>query len=183
LRKDDETIPKMISANFLLAASVSMISAFNLNQVLAQNPSNPDPTVLKGAISGHSNNGNTTEPAWIMSGVYKFTDVNTSSLTLNATFYMIGLDGTAEHIHSIYDLKLSEDPVIDGNSNSTTYNGTTTVTLKDGPVSNVPTQISLLDDSAIVITVDSNLTNKHFGSTPIYGTQHLICVEVPDLCK
>ena len=46
MRKDDETIPKMISANFLLAASVSMISAFNLNQVLAQNPSNPDPTVL-----------------------------------------------------------------------------------------------------------------------------------------
>ena len=118
-----------------------------------------------------------------MSGVYKFADVNASSPTLNATFYMIRLDGTAGHTHSIYDLKLSGDPVIDSNSNSTTYNGTTTITLKDGPVSNVPTQISLLDESAIVITVDSNLTNKHFGSTPIYGTQHLICVEVPDLCK
>ena len=178
-----KTIYKMIPAIFLLAVSVSMIATFNLNQVLAQNPSNLDPTVLKGAISGHSNNGNTTEPAWIISGVYKFADVNASNPTLNATFYMIRLDGTAEHTHSIYDLKLSGDPVIDSDSNSTTYNGTTTVTLKDGPVSNVPTQISLLDDSAIVITVDSNLTNKHFGSTPIYGTQHLICVEVPDLCK
>ena len=142
-----------------------MISAFILNQVLAQNPPDPNPTVLEGAISGHSNSGNTTESAWIMSGVYKFTDVNTSFPTLNATFYMIGLDGTAEHTHSIYDLKLSGDPIIDGNSNSTTHNGTTTVTLKDGLISNVPTQISLLDDSAIVITVDSNLTNKHFGST------------------
>lgn len=120
----------------MLAVSVSIIAAFNLNQVLAQNPSNPDPTVLKGAISGHWNNGNTTEPAWIISGVYKFADVNASSPTLNATFYMIRLDGTAGHTHSIYDLKLSGDPVIDSNSNSTTYNGTTTITLKDGPVSN-----------------------------------------------
>ncbi len=96
---------------------------------------------------------------------------------------MIKIDGTAEHTHSVYDLKLSGNPVIEGNSNSTIYNGTTTVTLKDGPVSNVPTQISLLDDSAIVITVDGNLTNKHFETTPIYGTQHLICMEVPDLFK
>lgn len=173
----------MIPTIFLLAVSVSMVAAINLNQVLAQNPSNSDPTVLKGAISGTSNNGNTTEPAWILSGVYKFTDVNSSAPILNATFYMIKIDGTAEHTHSVYDLKLSGNPVIEGNSNSTVYNGTTTVTLKDGPVSNVPTQISLLGDSAIVITVDSNLTNKHFGTTPIYGTQHLICVEVPDLCK
>jgi hypothetical protein len=78
---------------------------------------------------------------------------------------------------------LSGDPVIDGNSNFMTYNVTITITLKGRPGSNVQTQISLLDDSAIVITVDSILTNKHFGSTQIYGTQHLICVEVPDLCK
>jgi hypothetical protein len=80
-------------------------------------------------------------------------------------------------------LKLTGDPVVDSNSNSTIFNGTTTVTLKDGPVANVPTQISLLDNSAIVISVDGNMTNDHFGSTPIYGTQHLICVEIPDLCS
>ncbi|TVP40977.1 hypothetical protein [Candidatus Nitrosocosmicus arcticus] len=142
-----------------------------------------DPNVLKGAISGTSNNGNTTEPAWILSGVYKFTDVNSSSPRLNTTFYMIKIDGPAGHTHSIYDLKLLGNPVIEGNLNSTVYNGTTTVTLKDGPVSKVPTQISLLDDSVILITVDGNLTNKHFGTTPIYGTQQLICAEVPDLCK
>ena len=54
-----KTIYKMIPAIFLLAVSVSMIATFNLNQVLAQNPFNLGPTVLKGAISGHSNNGNT----------------------------------------------------------------------------------------------------------------------------
>lgn len=96
---------------------------------------------------------------------------------------MIRIDGTAEHTHSIYDLKLTGDPVIGTSSNSTIYNGTPTGTLKDGPVSDVPTQISLLHDRAIVITVNINLTNKHFGITPIYGTRHLICVEVPELCK
>ena len=175
---------RLIQTIFLLAVSVSLIVvAVNLNQVFAQNPSNTDPNVLKGSITSTSNDGNTTEPAWVLGGVYKFTEFNSSSPTFNATFYMTKIDGTAEHIHSIYDLKLSGSPVVDSSSNSTMLNGTTTVTLKDGPVSNVPTQIELLDESAITITVDSNSTNNHFGTTPIYGTQHLICVEAPNLCK
>ena len=173
---------QMLSTIFLMAVSVSMIAAINLNQAFAQNPSNPDPNVLKGSITSTSNNGNTTEPAWILGGVYKITDINSSSPALNTTFYMTQIDGSAEHTHSIYDLKLSGDPIVDSNSNSTTFNGTTTVTLKDGPVTNVPTQINLLDNSAIAISVDGNMTNDHFGTTPIYGTQHLICVEIPELC-
>jgi hypothetical protein len=175
---------RSIQTIFLLAVSVSLIVvAVNLNQVFAQNPSNTDSNVLKGGITSTSNDGNTTEPAWVIGGVYKFTEFNSSSPTFNASFYMTKIDGTAEHIHSIYDLKLSGSPVVDSSSNSTMLNGTTTVTLKDGPVSNVPTQIELLDESAIAITVDGNSTNNHFGTTPIYGTQHLICVEAPDLCK
>jgi hypothetical protein len=178
------TTNRLIQTIFLLAVSVSLIVvAVNLNQVFAQNPSNTDPNVLKGSITSTSNDGNTTEPAWVLGGVYKFTEFNSSSPTFNATFYMTKIDGSAEHIHSIYDLKLSGSPVVDSSSNSTMLNGTTTVTLKDGPVSNVPTQIELLNESAITITVDSNLTNNHFGTTPIYGTQHLICVEAPNLCK
>jgi hypothetical protein len=173
---------QMLSTIFLMTVSVSMIAAINLNQAFAQNPSNPDPNVLKGSITSTSNNGNTTEPAWILGGVYKITDINSSSPVLNTTFYMTQIDGSAEHTHSIYDLKLSGDPIVDSNSNSTTFNGTTTVTLKDGPVTNVPTQINLLDNSAIAISVDGNMTNDHFGTTPIYGTQHLICVEIPELC-
>jgi hypothetical protein len=91
---------------------------------------------------------------------------------------MTQIDGSAEHAHSIYDLKLSVEPIVDSNSNSTTFDGTTTVTLKDGLVTTVSTQISLLGDSAIVISVDGIMTNDHFGTTPIYGTQHLICVEI-----
>ena len=173
----------LIQTIFLLAVSVSLIAAVNLGQVLAQNPSNTDLNVLKGAITSTSNTGNTTDPAWVLGGVYRFTEFNSSSPAFNASFYMTKIDGTAEHIHSIYDLKLSGDPVVDSDTNSTTFNGTTTVTLKDGPVSNVPTKIELLDDSGIAITLGGNMTQNHFGTTPIYGTQHLICVESPNLCK
>jgi|SRR5688500_3777505 len=174
---------RSIQTIFLLAVSISVLAAINLNHVSAQNPSNTDPNVLKGGITSTSDDGNTTDPAWILGGVYKFTEFNSSSPTFNASFYMTKIDGTAEHVHSIYDLKLSGDSVIDSNSNSTILNGTTTVTMKDGPLSNVLTQIELLGESAIAITVDGNMTDNHFGTTPIYGTQHLICVEAPDICK
>ncbi len=159
-----------------------MIAVTNFNQLFAQNPSNPDANVLKGSITSNSNDGNSTEPVWILGGVYKFTDFNSSSPTFNTTFYMTKIDGTAEHTHSIYDLRLSGEPFVDSTSNSTLFNGTTTITFSDGPVTNVPTQIELLDDSTIAISVDGNATNNHFGTTPIYGTQHLICIEIPDLC-
>src|SRR6187200_1360090 len=119
----------LIQTIFLLAVSVSLIAAVNLDQVLAQNPSNTDSNVLKGAITSTSNNGNTTDPAWVLGGVYRFTEFNSSSPAFNASFYMTKIDGTAEHIHSIYDLKLSNSPVVDSSSNSTILNGTTTVTL------------------------------------------------------
>ena len=59
----------IIQTFFLLAVSVSLIaSTTNLNQVFAQNPSNPDPNVLKGSITSNPNDGNSTDPAWILGG-------------------------------------------------------------------------------------------------------------------
>ena len=52
-----------------------------------------------------------------------------------------------------------------------------------GPVNDVPISIKLMDDSAVSIWVDPSKTDKHFGNTAIYGTQHLICVEKPEYCK
>ena len=93
---------------------------------------------------------------------------------------MMKTDGTAPHIHDVYDLQLTGQPSTNGNS--TTFNGTTTVTMKDGPVQDVPTSIALMDDSAVSIWFDPSKVN-HFGNTLIYGTQHLVCVESPEYCK
>ena len=56
--------------------------------------------------------------------------------------------------------------------------------MKEGPVKDVPTQITLLGNSAISILLEPTKVNNHFGSDgPINGNQHLICVEVPSYCK
>jgi hypothetical protein len=56
-------------------------------------------------------------------------------------------------------------------------------TMKDGPVKDVPTSITFIDESAVSIWLDPSKTNNHFGNTAIYGNQHLICVELPNYCK
>lgn len=69
------------------------------------------------------------------------------------------------------------------NHNSTTFNGTSTVTMKDGPITQVPTSIKLIGSSVLNIWLDPSKTKGHFGNTVIYGTQHLVCVEEPQDCK
>jgi hypothetical protein len=60
---------------------------------------------------------------------------------------------------------------------------TSTITMMKGPENIVPTSIKLIDDSYVSIWFDPSSTNNHFGDTPIYGTQHVICVEKPEYCK
>jgi hypothetical protein len=168
---------------FIIAISVSLVTMSFMQSALAQNPTNPDKNTIKGSITSNTNNGTSSDPAWVLGGVYKFSNINSSSPVFNATFYMAKLDGTAEHTHSIYDFKIVGNPNTDSVTNSTTYNGTSTVTMKGKPVTNVSTQIIAYDDSAIAISLDPKASNSHFGTTPIFGTQHLICVEQPELCK
>jgi hypothetical protein len=53
-----------------------------------------------------------------------------SSPAFNASFYMVKTDGTALHTHEIYDLQFAGQPSKSGNS--TVFNGTSTVTMRDG---------------------------------------------------
>jgi hypothetical protein len=55
--------------------------------------------------------------------------------------------------------------------------------MKEGPVTNVPTSIKILDHNAITLWFDPAKVENHFGNTPIYGTHHLICIEKPQLCS
>lgn len=154
-----------------------------MHSAFAQNITNPDKNIIKWSITSNTNNGTSTDPAWTLGGVYKFSNISSSSPTFNSTFYMIKLDGTAEHKHSIYDFAMVGNPTKDSVFNSTEYNGTSTVTMKDGPLTDVPTQITTFDSSALTISLDPKASNNHFGTQPIFGTQHLICVEQPELCR
>jgi hypothetical protein len=58
------------------------------------------------------------------------------------------------------------------------FNGTATITLKDGPVDNVPVSIKRIDNNVVSIWADPTRVNNHFGNTPIFGTiEKLLKVE------
>ncbi|MGA9844291.1 MAG: hypothetical protein WBQ25_18470, partial [Nitrososphaeraceae archaeon] len=54
-------------------------------------------------------------------------------------------------------------------SDGTIYNGTATVSLKNGPVNNVPLSIKITNGGDFNLKVDPKLTENHFGDTPIQG--------------
>jgi hypothetical protein len=86
--------------------------------------------------------------------------------SFNATIQMVRLDGNILHEHEIYDFNQTSVEQI--GDDMTTFNGTMTVTLREGPIENVPGYIQILGDS-IAIFVDPRAVDEHFGPTPIRG--------------
>jgi hypothetical protein len=86
--------------------------------------------------------------------------------SFNATIHMVRLDGNVLHEHKIYNF--SQSSVTHLGDDSTTFNGTMTVTLREGPVENVASYIQILGDS-IAIWIDPRAVDNHFGPTPIHG--------------
>jgi hypothetical protein len=143
-------------------------------------------------------NGN---PTWIVSGVWKGSlsmgnktqggeanqTTSTTTTTANATaalpnatfnskFNMIMTNGSAKHDHEIYNFKLTS--MSNPNNTTSVFNGTATITMKQGPVENVPVSIKRIDNDVISIWVDPAKVNNHFGNTPIFGTiEKLLKVE------
>lgn len=126
-----------------------------------------------GAISSIQNNEQ-GEPSWIISGHWITNIINKTMDSFNQTnpakfdswVYMVMLDGTAMHKHSISNFSLSD---VSNQVNTTSYKGTVTVTLKDGPVEQVPIEVKVGNNHVIGLSIDAAKTNNHFGDTPIYG--------------
>jgi hypothetical protein len=125
-----------------------------------------------GIISSLQNN-ETGEPGWMVTGHWMMTneteDGSTNITDFYAGFHMIMLDGTAGHTHEIYDFAQDSDSVTDSTGNVTTITGTSTVTMREGPVEDVPTEITISNGKVIAISLDPEALDNHFGDTPIYG--------------
>jgi len=126
-----------------------------------------------GAISSIQNN-NQGKPGWVLSGHWFTNIINKTKDSFNQTnpakfdswFYMSMLDGSAMHKHTISNFSLSD---ISSQGNTTSYKGTVTISLKEGPVKEVPIEIKVMNNHVITLSLDATKTNKHFGDTPIYG--------------
>jgi hypothetical protein len=129
------------------------------------------------------------KPAWIVSGLWRGSLTNMSSAgmmssssanntttsqknlptaTFNTVFEMVMLNGSALHKHQISNFTLTGMSM--PNEKTNVSNGTATITMKEGPVNDVPISIRTFDDNVISIWVDPAKTMNHFGNTPIYGT-------------
>ena len=94
------------------------------------------------------------------------TGINTSSPSLTAIIEMAKPNGSAGHEQEINDFKLIGSPVIE---NQTIHlNGTSTITLRDGPVTNEPTVIALSQEK-IDIYFDPKDIKNHFENQSISG--------------
>jgi hypothetical protein len=133
-----------------------------------------------GMISSINNDG---EADWIISGHWVMdmasqNETATSNATtgtisniagFNAILNMVMLDGSAMHNHEISNFTQTEDATFDSSTNTTTITGTITITMREGPVPNVPTTIQIAQDQVIAISPEAAALENHFGTAPIYG--------------
>jgi hypothetical protein len=141
----------------------SSSSPSSFNSTATTNPAAADKT---GTVSSEQN-GADGKPAWNLEGKWNSTGLNSNNSVSNAQFSMAKLDGSAKHTHTIYNFKVMGTPV--NGTSGTSYNGTATISMKEGPVDNVPVTISLSSNGDSSIMVDPKTTSNHFGNTPIKG--------------
>ena len=195
---------KILTTSFIVSAAI-LISGIIQNNAIAypqqkQGYSHHDKMMKPGlyafgtiASLQNDENGN---PTWIVSGLWKGSlsmdnktqgnqsaTANATAATgslPNATFHskvnMIMTNGSAMHNHEIYDFTLTDMSM--PNNTTIVYNGTATITMRQGPVPNVPVSIKTMDNNAVNIWFDPTKINNHFGNTPIFGTvEKLVKVE------
>jgi hypothetical protein len=155
---------------FLLIVPIGMflllaIGLASVNVIYAQ--TNSTQTSNKQGTIKSVQNGPDGKAAWNLAGNWNSTGLNSKTPTFNSHFSMAKLDGSSKHTHTISNFKMAGNPVT--NTTGTAYKGTVTVTMKEGPVNNVPITVVLSPTGDLSITLDAKLTSNHFGNTPIKG--------------
>ena len=86
--------------------------------------------------------------------------------SFNATIHMVRLDGNVLHEHEISNF--TQHSVSHTGDAITTFNGTFSVSMREGIVNDVPGYIQFTGD-LVSIWLDPTVLENHFGPTPIQG--------------
>ncbi len=139
-----------------------------------QNDENGNPTwIVSGLWKGSLSMSNKTQGGEVNQTIATATNASVATGSLpNAIFYskfnMVMTNGSAMHDHEIYDFTLTDMSMPD--KTTTVYNGTATITMRQGPVPNVQVSIKSIESNVLSIWVDPTKINNHFGDTRIFGT-------------
>ena len=172
----------------MLASPVSATTNIRGNGITT-NPNQSNNIILPGVYASGNvaslQNDKDGKPTWLLSGSWRGSLTNITSAmssnanntaskknlpiaTFNAVFSMVMLNGSALHRHQISNFSLTDMSI--PNNGIIVYNGTASITMKEGPVNDVPLSIKTLNDNVISIWIDPAKTMNHFGNTPVYGT-------------
>jgi hypothetical protein len=174
--------PKAILCISLLAFSL-IIFGYISNSVRAVPPDLLNQTHVFGPLAGIATN-DTANVDWVLTGNWRSiltndTVTSTNNITMlnnqtsgafRAAIEMIKPDGTDRHTHALTDFVVNNANQGSEN-NSTIFNGTSTISLIEGPVVGIPTIIERSSNGNVfVITIDPQSVEYHFGKSPlIYG--------------
>jgi len=118
---------------------------------------------------------------WIMTGTWRSilsndtianinenaTQYNQSSGAFKAAIEIIKPDGTGRYTHTLTDFVILNTTRAE-DSNSTIFNDTSTISLRDGPAVDIPTTIQRSNNGNVfVIMIDPESVNYHFGKSPL----------------
>ena len=135
-----------------------------------------------GVISSIQND-ESGKPAWIVTGHWTSNLLSDNSANasqamgnitapfarspFNMQLEMVRFNGTAGHTHSITNFVVAN--VSQPDNMTKVFNGTSTASMREGPVTDVPTSIKITGDKVISIWLDPSRVENHYGNTPIYG--------------
>ena len=142
-----------------------------------------DRNYVYGPLIGVTTN-DTGEVDWVIAGTWRSSLTNhtdSNSITNNtqdnqaygrfvAAIEMIKPDGTGRHTHTLTDFVVNSTSQDDQN-NSTIYNGTSTISLHEGPAVDIPTIVQKSNNNNVFkIFIDPESVDYHFGKlSQIYG--------------
>lgn len=149
-----------IFLTFLLTTATTT-SMNNLEAVYAQQ------NTTKSGTFNYTQTDATRNPDWINTGNWSLTGIDSSSPTFEAVIDMVKPNGSAAHEHEVSDLAVSGQSV--NQNGSTVIEGTTTITMREGPVTEEPTTITL-DENTISVYFDPAKIDDHFGNQSITGS-------------
>src|SRR5918911_4243780 len=152
--------PKSLTSIFILSFLMNkqimsaVIPALVASLLICSSIASATPLSSQSGIISSTQNGSDGKPEWKVSGTWKFTNLSSKSPIFNASFDMMKLDGSSKHHHTIDATITSADFSRAANSSIRTYSGTATISMKEGPVSDVPIVIKLSSDGNMSIMPD-----------------------------
>ena len=161
-----------VMITFSILISGLLLFSCNLNVIMGIPPDFVKGDYLFGRTVGIVDDEN-RNPVWIISGIWKTNLSNQTQATndnnstvFDASFEMIKTDGTSNHTHTLTNFVLADTS---NQNNYTVYNGTVTISMPQGPVTEVPISIKVVNNSLGIINIGPNKIDNHFGTEPLYG--------------